>query len=65
MNQANQDGVAAVSQLGQVYVAPTRNDPNAPSGNVSVEELRQYAAKKTAAERKAAGLPVDSSIGGQ
>ena len=56
MKQAKQDGCAAIIEVGQIYVAPTPADPNAPSGNVSVDELQQYAAKRAAAERKAAGL---------
>ena len=55
IRQAKLDGDAAIGQTGQVYVAPSPNDPNAPSGNVSIDELQQYAAKR-AAERKAAGL---------
>lgn len=56
IKQAKLDGDAAIGQTGQVYVAPSPNDPNAPSGYVSVDELQQYAAKRAAAERKAAGL---------
>ena len=55
MKQAkqNQDGV--FRKVGQVYVAQSPNDPNVPSGNVSLDDLRKYTDGK-AAERKAKGL---------
>jgi hypothetical protein len=55
MKEAEQDLDAAMSQAGKVYMAPNPNDPNAPSGNVSLDDLQKYADKK-AAERKAMGL---------
>jgi hypothetical protein len=55
LKQAKQNDDAVVSQVGQVYIAPTPNDPDAPSGNVSINDLQKYAAKK-AAERKARTL---------
>lgn len=53
LKQASQDRDSVVSQVGQVYIGPTANDPKAPRGNVSIEELHRYEAQK-AAERKAA-----------
>ena len=53
--QAKQNDDAVVSQVGQVYIAPTPNDPNAPSGNVTPEDIQKYEDQK-AAERKAEGL---------
>jgi hypothetical protein len=54
MKQAkqNQDGV--FRKVGQVYVAPSPNDPNVPSGNVSLETSK-YTDRK-AAGAKAKGL---------
>jgi hypothetical protein len=42
-------------QVATVYVAPNPNDPHAPSGEVSVDDLLKYADQK-AAERKAIAL---------
>ena len=55
MKQAKQDHDVVTHEVGQVYVAPSLNDPNAPSGYVSVDDLRTYADQK-AAERKKLGL---------
>lgn len=52
LKEAEQNRDAVICQVGQVYIAPNPNDPNAPSGNVSIDDLQKYAAKK-AAERKA------------
>ena len=49
----NQDAV--VRLVGQVYVAPNPNDPRAPSGNVTPDDLQKYADQK-AEEQKAKGL---------
>ena len=55
MKQAkqNQDGV--IRQVDKAYIAQSPNDPNAPSGNVSLDDLQKYTDQK-AAERKAKGL---------
>jgi len=56
MKELRQDADAAVRQAGRVYIAPNPNDPNAPSGNVSVDELQKYVAKKEAERKAALGL---------
>ena len=55
MKEAKQYHDAAIRQVTQVYVAPDPNDPNAPSGNVSLDDLQKYDDQK-AAKRKAMGL---------
>lgn len=55
MKQAKQSQDAVIQQVGQVYIAPDPNDPNAPSGNVSLDDLQKYDVQK-AAKRKALGL---------
>jgi hypothetical protein len=49
---AKQENSDVHSRIGSVYVAPNPNDPHAPSGNVSVDDLLKYSDQK-AAERKA------------
>ena len=56
MKQEQQNLDAVVSHVGQVYISPTSHDPNAPSGKVSIDDLRKYEDKKAAAERKAKGI---------
>jgi len=56
MKELRQDADVAVRQAGRVYIAPNPNDPNAPSGNVSVDELQKYIAKKEAERKAALGL---------
>ena len=34
---------AVAKQLGEVYIASNPNAPNAPHGNVNVDDLRKYA----------------------
>jgi len=55
MKEVMQNRDAAIRLVGQVYVAPNPNDPNAPSGNVTPEDIQKYEDQK-AAERKAEGL---------
>ena len=55
LDQAKHEVDAAMHVAGAIYMAPNQNDPNAPSGMVSAEQLRKYSDKK-AAERKAKGL---------
>jgi len=55
MKQAKQNQDAVIHQVGQVYIAPDPNDPNAPSGNVSLDDLQKYDDQK-AAKRKAIRL---------
>ena len=43
------DGVA--SRAGSVYVPPTPGEPNAPSGNVSLDDLQKYADQKAAEQQ--------------
>jgi hypothetical protein len=43
-------------QVGTVYIAPNPNDPDAPHGKVSIEELQKYEDQKLAEQRRAAGL---------
>jgi hypothetical protein len=47
---------AVFQQVETVYIAPNANDPDAPHGNVSVEELQKYEDQKAAEQRRAAGL---------
>ena len=56
VKQAKQDHESVTQQVGMVYIAPSPNDPKAPNGMVSVEELQKYAAEKAAADRRALGL---------
>lgn len=56
MKQAKQSHDAAISQVGQIYIAPNPNDPNAPSGNINADDLKRYEDRKAAEERKAMGL---------
>jgi hypothetical protein len=55
MIQATHNAEAAMNVAGTVYIAPNPDDPKAPSGNVSIDDLQKYAEKK-AAEQKAKGL---------
>ena len=55
LGQAEHEVDAAMRVAGAIYMAPNQNDPDAPSGMVSAERLREYSDKK-AAERKAKGL---------
>ena len=55
LEQAKHDQDAVIRLVDQVYVPPTPNDPNAPSGNVSVNDLQKYASQQ-AATRKSRGL---------
>jgi hypothetical protein len=56
MKQAKFDHDSIAQRVGEVYVAPNPDDPNAPHGNVSVDDLQKYKDQKSAEERKALGL---------
>jgi hypothetical protein len=43
-------------QVNTVYIAPNPNDPNAPHGNVNLDDLQKYEDQKVAEQRRAAGL---------
>ncbi|HEY2468654.1 MAG TPA: hypothetical protein VGI45_12555 [Terracidiphilus sp.] len=55
MKQAKQDHDTVIGHVGQVYIAPNPNDPKAPSGKLSIDDLQKYDDQK-AAERKAMAL---------
>lgn len=56
MKQTAQNRDEVTRQVGQVYIGPNPYDPSAPSGNVSVDDLRKYSDQKAAERRKALGL---------
>ena len=56
MKKAIHDHDGAIHQVGTVYMDPSPNDPNAPHGNVSTDDLQKYEAQKAAEERRAEGL---------
>ena len=55
LEQAKHDHDAVIRMVGEVDIAPSPNDPNAPSGNDGVDDLQKYADQK-AAEPKVKGL---------
>ena len=55
MEQAKRNQDAVIGQVDHVYISPDPNDPSAPSGNVSLDDLQKYADRKEA-ERMAKGL---------
>lgn len=55
VKQARDNQAGVINEVGRVYIAPNPDDPHAPSGFVSVDELQKYSARK-AAERRALGL---------
>jgi hypothetical protein len=43
-------------QVETVYIAPNPNDPNAPHGNVNIDDLQKYEDQKAEEQRRALGL---------
>jgi hypothetical protein len=56
MKQAVQAHDSVHIMVGTFYVAPDPNDPNAPHGNVTADEIQTYHDQKAAADRRSMGL---------
>jgi hypothetical protein len=56
LKQAAQGRNSVNLVVGTVYVAPNPDDPNAPHGNVTPDEIQKYRDQKAAEERRSQGL---------